>query len=116
MPKGKNTPISDEEAEEWARRMVVEEEDLLATGSFDDWRDFVATKFDMERGVHVTPAQLGVLERGRMTGFEKWEEAGFGFETQIMPWGTQRVLRDIKTGRFMSASDAIDVLTTLRQF
>ena len=111
MPKpGTNTPISDEEAIEFANRMAtgdsLEEsldgaEAMRASGV---WREFVADKLRDNRGVEPSNAVLNVLERGREGAYIDLPRIGITAEVvHPRPGVNQRVYRDSR-GRFTSAA------------
>lgn len=73
MPKeGTHTPISDEEAEEFAKRMTQSENIEVQVGgqaaleNQTMWEDFVANRILEERGTDASPATLAMAERGRV--------------------------------------------------
>lgn len=103
MPKpGQHTPISDEEAEEWARRMIRDAEDLDEIWDADEWEDFTFMKLGIEKGTFPSPAARDVLARGRSFLTGGLIEAGIS--TQVVyprPGIPQTVIRD-PLGRFIS--------------
>ncbi len=103
MPKpGQHTPISDEEAEDWARRMIRDAEDLGQIWNADEWEDFTFMKLGIEKGSFPSPAARDVLLRGRSFVTGGLIEAGIS--TQIVyprPDKPQTVIRD-PLGRFIS--------------
>lgn len=107
MPKpGQHTPISDEEAEDWARRMVRDAEDLNEIWNADEWEEFTFLKLGIEKGSFPSPAARDVLARGR--SFLTGELVEAGISTQVvypLPGVPQTVIRDA-LGRFMSWSQA----------
>ncbi len=105
MPKpGEHTPITDEEAEEWAKRMVRDAEDLDTLWDADEWEEFAFYKLGIEKGTFPSPAARDVLARGRSFLVSEVIEAGFS--TQVLyprPGVAQTVIRDA-LGRFSSVS------------
>ena len=69
--RGKHSPISDEEAEEFALRIATSDnveielagEEALQTQTM--WEDFVASRIQEERGVEATGALVNMANRGR---------------------------------------------------
>ena len=69
--RGKHSPISDEEAEEFALRIATSDnveielagEEALQTQTM--WEDFVASRIQEERGVEATPELVNMANRGR---------------------------------------------------
>ncbi len=101
--KGAHTPITDDEAEEWVRRMIGSEEDLGMTFGSDEWEEFVRSKIEAERGYEPTDAQLRRMGevRGRIA-----EQVGYSTEylRPDQPWLVR--FRDTATGKFMSRDAA----------
>lgn len=98
-----HTPISDDEAEEWVRRMVTSPEDAEQLLADDEWLEFVSSKLLTERGFDASADQLGrmfVIRR------EVTEAAGFRTEFPFPLAPTVPFYRDIATGRRLSTPDA----------
>ncbi len=107
MPKvGQHTPISDEEAEDWARRMIRDAEDLGQIWNADEWEDFTFMKLGIEKGSFPSPAARDVLQRGRSFVTGGLIEAGVTSQTVFpRPGKPQVVIRD-PLGRFISWTQA----------
>ena len=107
MPKrGQHTPITDEEAEDWARRMIRDAEDLDEIWNADEWEEFTFYKLGIEKGTFPSPAARDVLARGRSFLTGGLMEAGIS--TQVVyprPGIPQTVIRD-PLGRFISWGQA----------
>ncbi|MBA7575780.1 hypothetical protein ES708_17616 [subsurface metagenome] len=104
--KGGHTPITDEEAEDWARRMIRDAEDLDEIWEADEWEDFTFMKLGIEKGSFPSPAARDVLARGRSFLTGGLIEAGIS--TQVVyprPGIPQTVIRD-PLGRFISWGQA----------
>jgi len=105
MPRpGVHTPISDDEAEEWVRRMIGSEEDLGMTFGDTEWEEYVRSKIETERGYEPTDAQL------RRMGEIRGQIAGqVGYSTEYIfperPW--EAFFRDTATGQRLSRSDVV---------
>ena len=97
MPEvGQHTPISDEEAEEWVRRMVTGAEDLDMIYESEDWNMFVEAKFGLERGYGPYDTQTEVLGRGRGELYGRLWEAGFKVSTfEIRGVETKRIIDEL---------------------
>lgn len=103
---GQHTPITDEEAEDWARRMIRDAEDLDEIWDADEWEDFTFMKLGIEKGSFPSPPARDVLARGRSFLTGKLIEADI--TTQIVyprPGIPQTVIRDPR-GRFISWAGA----------
>jgi len=111
MPKpGQHTPISDEEAEDWATRMIRDAEDLDELWNADEWEEFTFLKLGFEKGTYPSPAARDVLARGR--SFLAGEVMEAGFKTEVVyprPGIPQTVIRD-PLGRFTGWSDVKRVI------
>ena len=71
---GAHTPISDEEATEWATRMVRDAEEMELLYNKGEWEEFVHLKLGIERGSFPSPAQ----RKGLVAGAENlWGDLGF---------------------------------------
>jgi len=92
-----NTPISDEEAEEWAERMIDTEEDLGFTGDTTSWQEFVSSKLMAQTGLDATLAQLD-----RLSHIGSVISKQMGFRTEFHAITGVTMFRDLTTGRFMS--------------
>lgn len=102
MPKI-NTPISNDEAEAWVRRMLCSPEDVEQLLEDEELLGFISSKLQTERGYEPTADQLGRMWsiRGEIT-----TNAGF---TTTYPFPVAPAVpfhRDIRTGRRISAADA----------
>lgn len=117
MPEvGEHTPITDEEAEEWVRRMETSAEDLGMIYEDEDWDMFVEAKFGLERGYGPYDTQREVLGRGRT--YLQQELAGAGFEVQypIVARPAEAHIRDLTTGRFTSWEEVQKAIVPFRPF
>ena len=108
------TPISDEEAEAWVRRMISGAEDLYEMGDPDTWQSFLNSKLLAEQDQVLSLAQEDVLARGR--AFLQQEMAQAGLEpTQFMVKGRMvSSIRDLITGRFTSWNEAQKIIVPFK--
>ncbi len=113
MPKI-HTPISDEEAEEWVRRMIRDAEDLYEMGDPYDWAGFVSSKLYNERGQDINPFQDDVLRRGRALLQQEMAQAGLSPVTFLVKGREVRQIRDLTTGQFVSWSKAQKIIVPFR--
>ncbi|GAI91263.1 unnamed protein product [marine sediment metagenome] len=117
MPRaGQHTPISDEEAEEWARRMVRDAEDLDTLWDADEWEDFTFYKLGIERGKYPSPAARNVLATGRSYLAGEVMEGGFTTTRPFIARPEQVRIRDLVTGRFISWENVQKAIVPFRPF
>jgi len=117
MPEvGQHTPITDEEAEEWVRRMVTSAEDLGMIYESEDWGMFVEAKFGIERGYAPYSTQEEVLGRGRSFLYGELAEAGFEVQYPIVARPAEAHIRDLTTGRFIGWEEVQRAIVPFRPF
>lgn len=98
--------MTDEQVEEFSRRMSERgiQEDMIYDP--DEWEEFAASIMDSERGYSLSSGQADALERGRNLLAEHHLEA----EVRILPsrMGERPSYRyaDLNTGRIISAEEA----------
>lgn len=109
---GAHTPVSDAEAEDWARRMSEQEGDEAAVFDRDKWGDYVGDVFGGQTGLPLGDRQLHVLERGRQALLDTHLAAGLELRPSskfsVISGEQIRTFRyaDASTGRFISAEAA----------
>ncbi|GAI73417.1 unnamed protein product [marine sediment metagenome] len=117
MPEvGQHTPITDEEAEEWVRRMETSAEDLGMIYEDEDWDMFVEAKFGLERGYGPYDTQREVLGRGRTYLQQELAAGGFQVEYPITARPAEAHIRDLTTGRFIGWEDVQKAIVPFRPF
>lgn len=99
-----HTPISDDEAEEWVKRMLRSPEDAEQLLEDDMWMEYVSSKLLTERGYEPTADQLGRMWYIRS---EVTKVAGFTTEYPFPLAPTVPFYRDILTGRRLAGADAV---------
>jgi len=115
MPRvGEHTPITDEEAEEWVRRMTTSAEDLGMMAEDEDWDMFVDAKLGIERGYAPYDTQREVLQRGRSYLQQELSAAGFQVEYPIVARPAEAHIRDLTTGRFIGWEDVQKLIVPFR--
>jgi len=104
--RGRHTPITDEEAEDFARRMAESGATEVEIRDRSAWADFVDKYMRSQFGRYPSTHQAMAAERGRQFLFEHHYEAGVAIATGVragFPW-----LRyyDPRTGRWLRTADA----------
>lgn len=109
--KGQHTPISDDEAEEWVRRMISSAEDLGKLSDWNEWTEFVTDKLYAGQHQDITSAQVDVFARGRAIVQQSLIEVSILPVTFIRRGVEVTAIRDVVTGRFTSLTIAQQALT-----
>lgn len=94
-----NTPISDEEAEAWVKRMVISVEDVGMLADEEAWAEYVSSKLLTQQGYEPSEAQFERLGYAR-DFIAPQLSYGTRFPFAAQPWRAQYF--DTRTGRIMS--------------
>lgn len=93
----------DSEYIEWARRVSLDVEDVLASWDEDLWREHVNKKYPPLWRSEFTETQFrGLWDKGITGMFKTLPEAGFTTGTSWPRGIPHTFYRDVKTGRFVS--------------
>lgn len=104
--RGQHTPISDEEAEDFARRMAEHGATEDEISSPYDWQDYCVHVLEWERGYEPTAAQADLIARSRALYSTGLQESGLRLITGMIRGRPFYRYADVVTGRILSAADA----------
>ncbi len=105
MPKG----MTDEELEEFCRRMAEKEGKTSDVADVQAWLDYV-NRVGI-KGEAASMAQWEALELGRLRFYDLLQSSGVGFVTGIRMGRPFVTFTDLMTGRFMDYSAAYSRLS-----
>jgi len=104
--KGEHTPVTDQEAEDFARRMAERGADEATIRNPVEWHQYVDETFELEWGRTPTDLQRGLIDKSRYLFEAGMEQSGLRMMQGVIRGKPFFRYADTVTGRILSASDA----------